>query len=278
MRRHAIGIAILWLILTVIAEVLIGVIPIPSPAGSQEGLGAHQTVYMLFYVAAPFFTFIWAMLIYTGITFRRRHGDTGEGPPILDSTPILLIWAAISFTVVIFLAGWGTFTLKEITSPDGPVGYHITVIGQQWYWTYRYPQFGGAQSRVLYLPVHHSIEFDINSLDVVHSFWIRDLDIKEDAVPGVVNHAYLEAKYVRSSNANGAYWVVCNELCGLYHGYMRSRIRVVPLATYLKWGKALQAKETANGLLKNLNQNGFGTNPPYYPPPVYPDPPQNQPT
>ena len=61
MRRHAIGIAIFWLILTVIAEVLIGVIPIPSPAGSQEGLGAHQTVYMLFYVAAPFFTFIWAM-------------------------------------------------------------------------------------------------------------------------------------------------------------------------------------------------------------------------
>jgi cytochrome c oxidase subunit II len=277
-RQHAIRIAILWVILTVIAEVLIGVIPIPSPAGSQEGLGAHQTVYMLFYLAAPFFTFIWAMLIYCGITFRRRAGDNDEGPPIADSTPMLLIWAAISFTVVIFLAGWGTFTLKEITSPDGPVKYHITAIGQQWYWTYRYPQFGGAQSPALVLPVKQSVEFDITSLDVVHSLWIRDLDIKEDAVPGVVNHAYVEAKYVRSSNANGAYWAVCNELCGLYHGYMRSRVKVVPLATYLSWGKALQAKETANGLLKNLNQNGFGTNPPYYPPPVYPGAPQNQPT
>jgi cytochrome c oxidase subunit 2 len=277
-RKHATRIALLWIVLTVIAELLIGVIPIPSPTGSREALGAHQTVYMLFYLAAPFFTFIWAMLIYAGITFRRRGTDSDDGPPITDSTPILLIWAAVSFTVVIFLAGWGSFTLKEITTPAGPGSYHITVIGQQWYWTYRYPQFGGAQTNLLVLPVNHSVEFDITSLDVVHSFWIRDLDIKEDAVPGVVNHAFLEATYVRSSNANGAYWVVCNELCGLYHGYMRSRVRVLPLASYLQWGKALQAKETANGLLKNLTQNGFGTNPPYYPPPVYPAAPQNQPT
>jgi cytochrome c oxidase subunit II len=278
LRRHAIRIAVLWVILTVIAMLLIGVLPIPSPTGSKEALGAHQTVYMLFYVAAPFFTFIWALLIYTCITFRRRAGDTGEGPPIADSTPILLIWAAVSFTVVVFLAGWGSFTLKEITTPDGPNSYHITVIGQQWYWTYRYPQFGGIQSSLLVLPVNHSVEFDVTSIDVVHSFWIRDLDVKMDAVPGVVNHTYVEASYVRSSNANGDYWVVCNELCGLYHGYMRSRLSVVSQAAYMKWGKALEAKERANGLLNNLNQNGFGTNPPYYPPPVYPGAPQNQPT
>jgi len=274
MRTHGIRIFAIWLVLTIIAEVFIGVVPVPSPVGSDEALGAHQTVYMLFYVAAPFFTFVWAMLIYNVVVFRRRGGDTGDGPPVSDSTPALLIWAAISFTAVVFLAGWGTFTLHEITQADGPNTQHIQVIGQQWIWTYRYPQFGGAESDVLVLPVKHSVEFDITSLDVVHSLWIRDLDIKEDAVPGVVNHAFLFARHTASSNQAGNNWVVCNELCGLYHGYMRSRMRIVPYAAWQAWGKALEAHERANGLLKTLPKYSSK----YFPPPVVPPAPQDQST
>jgi hypothetical protein len=70
----------------------------------------------------------------------------------------------------------------------------VQVIGQQWQWTYRYPSYGGMETHDLILPVHTPVRFDITSLDVVHSFWIYDYDIKEDAVPGVTNHAYFLAR------------------------------------------------------------------------------------
>ena len=149
---------------------------------------------------------------------------------------------------------------------------HIQVIGQQWFWTYRYPSYGGMESRVLYLPVRRSIEFDITSIDVVHSFWIYDLDVKEDAVPGVVNHAYLNARHTARSIANGQNWVVCNELCGLYHAYMRSRMAIVSPTAFHSWATKLEAKERKDGLLKYLPKTG----PPYFPPPVVPPAPQDQ--
>lgn len=276
MRRHVIGIAGIWIVLTVILEVLVAVLPIPSPIASDQALGEHQTVYMLFYVAVPFFTFIWAMLIYTLITFRWRRGEgDAEGPPLTDSTPALLMWAGISFVTVIFLAGWGTFTLHEITQPAGKgKTMHIQVIGQEWFWTYRYPSYGGAESKVLVLPMHRPIEFDITSLDVTHSLWIYGLDIKEDAVPGVVNHAFLYARYPVRSVQNGQNWVVCNELCGLYHGYMRSRMKVVSHSAFKSWATALETRERNNGLLKLLPKYHST----YFPPPVYPGIPQDQPT
>ncbi len=274
MRRHGLRILAIWLVLTIILEFLVAKLPVPSPTGSDEGLGEHQTVYMLFYVAIPFFTFIWAMLLYILPTFRARDADSGDGPPVTDSTPLLLLWAGISFVTVIFLAGWGTFTLHEITQPDGGKPLHIQVIGQQWYWTYRYPTYGGAESSVLVLPVHRSIELDVTSIDVVHSLWIYSLDIKEDAVPGVVNHAFLNATHTARSNQYGQNWVACNELCGLYHGYMRSRMRIVSHAAFKRWATALYHREKANGLLKNLPKY-HGE---YFPPPVYPPAPQDQST
>lgn len=272
MRKHAIRIAIWWIVLTAILEILVAKLPIPSPLGSNEALGEHQTIYMLFYVAVPFFTFIWAMLIHIMLNFRQKAGDTADGPPITDSTPLLLLWAGISFVTVIFLAGWGAFSLHEITQPDGANPMHIQVIGQQWFWTYRYPSYGGMESRELYLPVHRSIEFDITSIDVVHSLWIYNLDVKEDAVPGVVNHAFVNATHTASSIANGQNWVACNELCGLYHGYMRSRMHVVTGPAFNAWATNQEAIERRNGLLKILPP--FGQL--YYPPPVVPPAPQDQ--
>ena len=157
MRSHAVRIAIWWVVITVILEVLVAVLPIPSPIGSDEALGEHQTMYMLFYVAVPFFAFIWAMLIHIVLTFRGKPGDEGDGPPLKDSTPVLLLWAAdkLRHASSSWPAGVRSY-LHEITTPDGGKPMHIQVIGQQWFWTYRYPVLGGMESRVLYLPVHRS--------------------------------------------------------------------------------------------------------------------------
>lgn len=271
--RHGTRIAAIWLVASIVVEILIGIVPIPAPTGSREGLGEHQTVYMLFYVGAPIFVFIWVLFLYNLIVFRRRPNDEEERPAPPDSTPILFLWAGLSFTIVLFLAGWGTFTLKEIT--DAPtasvavaqttkggaksaVAVHqikpleVQVIGQEWLWTFRYPSYGGMETRDLMLPVNTPISLNVTSLDVVHSFWIYGYDIKEDAVPGVSNHAWLLPRTTSSYTEAGRDWVKCNELCGLWHGYMRSKLYVESRKAFASWATRQEQSEKASGLLKNL--------------------------
>ena len=271
--RHGTRIAGIWLVASAIIEILIGIVPIPAPTGSREGLGEHQTVYMLFYVGAPIFVFIWVLFLYNIIVFRRHSSDEVERPAPPDSTPILLLWAGLSFTIVLFLAGWGTFTLKEIT--DAPsvsvavaqttkggaksaVSFHavkpleVQVIGQEWLWTFRYPSYGGMETRDLVLPVNTPVSLNITSLDVVHSFWIYDYDIKEDAVPGISNHAWLLPRTTGGFTDSGRDWVKCNELCGLWHGYMHSRLYVESDSAFASWAKSQEQAEKSSGLLANL--------------------------
>jgi cytochrome c oxidase subunit II len=270
--RHGVRIAVIWLVVSIIVEVFVAILPIPSPTGSMEALGEHQTVYMLFYVGAPIFVFIWVLLVYNMVVFRHRAGDPDdERPAPPDSTPIMLLWAGLSFIIVLFLAGWGTFTLHEVTEqPHAPValaqdanGTHtkalptpkvlnIQVIGQEWFWTFRYPTYGGMETKELYVPVDTPIHFHVTSLDVVHSFWVYDYDVKEDAVPGVDNTAWMLARNTSSYNINGTDWVKCNELCGIWHGYMHNPLYVVSQSKFTSWAKKQYAYEKSTGLLKNL--------------------------
>jgi cytochrome c oxidase subunit 2 len=276
--RHGARISVIWVVASIIVEILVGALPIPSPTGSSEALGEHQTVYMLFYVGAPIFVFIWVLLLYTLIVFRHKPDQPDEDRPTPpDSPPILLLWAAISFLIVLFLAGWGTFTLKEITDqPNAPAvlaashrkvvvpaakPLDVQVIGQEWFWTFRYPKYGGMETKDLFLPVNTPIHFHVTSLDVVHSFWIYDYDVKEDAVPGVENTAWMLARHTSSFTTNGRDWVKCNELCGIWHGYMRNRLYVISQSAFKSWAQKQYNYEKSVGLLKYLPKYA----PVYYP-------------
>lgn len=298
--RHGIRIAAIWLVVSIIVEILIIFAPLPIPTGSSEAVGGRQTMYMLFYVGAPIFVFVWVLFLYNLINFRAQRGVDDEPAVPPDSTPVLLLWAGISFVIVLFLAGWGTFTLHEITSAPPPAvaavpvkhvrqgggtstsglvatASHpliVQVIGQQWTWTYRYPSFGGMETRELVVPVNALTQLHITSLDVVHSFWTYKYDIKEDAVPGVDNTAWFQPTQVASLSPYDNDTVKCNELCGIWHGYMRSALRVVPAATFVSWAKSQEAYEKKIGVLKILPRFSYV----YYPAANsnWPPPPQDQ--
>ena len=122
----------------------------------------------------------------------------------------------------------------------------VQVIGQQWVWTYRYPQFGGFESSVLYLPENTPVEFHVTSLDVIHSFWAYKLGVKADANPGVDNVAYT------SATALGGFEVRCNELCGIWHGAMYNSGYIVSPSAFASWATGVQSKEQADGVLTAL--------------------------
>ena len=151
------------------------------------------------------------------MVWRARPGDESDGPPIYGNTKVQATWIIGTTVIVLWLFVFGTV---ELVGPGGrgrrrgPVAdldagrnaerrpgpraandmLQVQVIGQQWDWTYRYPQFGGMESTVLYLPVDTPIEFHVTSLDVIHSFWAYKLGVKADANPGVDNVAYTTAK------------------------------------------------------------------------------------
>ena len=106
--------------------------------------------------------------------------------------------------IVLSLAAFGTYELAApgfagagagegpapIWKPTGGNVLQVQVIGQQWRFTYRYPQFGGFETTQLMLPVNRPVQFNVTSLDVIHSFWAYQLGVKADANPGVNNVAY----------------------------------------------------------------------------------------
>ena len=122
----------------------------------------------------------------------------------------------------------------------------VQVIGQQWAFTYRFPQFGGMESTQLLLPKGEQVRFNVTSLDVIHSFWAYQLGVKADANPGVNNVAFAKPQQL------GSFAVRCNELCGLWHGAMFNYGRVVTPAAFQVWARGLQAREARIGLLRDL--------------------------
>ena len=112
----------------------------------------------------------------------------------------------------------------------------VQVIGQQWAWTYRYPQFGGMESSELMLPVDTEVTFHVTSLDVIHSFWAYQLGVKADANPQVDNVAFATPK------ALGSVTVRCSELCGIWHGAMFNYGHVVSQTAFASWASGVQAQ------------------------------------
>jgi cytochrome c oxidase subunit II len=160
------------------------------------------------------------------------HGDTR-----LQTT-----WIVITSLIVLGLAAYGTYELEAhyghgsgsgpnpVTVPSGP-RLPVQVIAQQWLFTFRYPTLGDFETTQLVLPVGKTIEFQVTSLDVIHSFWAYKLGVKADANPGVNNIAFVKPTKIES------FWVRCAELCGLWHASMTGRGRVVSPAAFVAWVK-----------------------------------------
>ncbi len=124
--------------------------------------------------------------------------------------------------------GFGLFFLSEISAADGNA-LEVHVNGEQWLWDYEYTQYSGVHTTTLVLPVDRPVTFAITSTDVQHSFWIPALGVKQDAVPGETTRISV------TPNKIGEYEVRCAELCGLYHAYMQTPVKVVSDSDFDAW-------------------------------------------
>jgi cytochrome c oxidase subunit II len=202
-----------------------------------------DTLYdVLLICSVPVFVLVMTVAIYSVVKFRAKPGDMSDGAPIHGNTRLEIIWVTIPFLMVTGLAiyAWVLLNNVEAKQPNERI---VNVVGQQFTWHFQYAKQGldpgpcgnngGNQvtTNQLELAKDEHIYFRICARDVIHSFWVPEFRLKEDAVPGQTTHIRLTPDRI------GNYQVVCAELCGLGHSTMRVPVHVVQKAEFASWLK-----------------------------------------
>ncbi len=186
---------------------------------------------VLIWTSVPVFVTVTIIVLFSVRNFKMRPGEEQlDGPPIHGNTRLEVIWTALPAIVLVVLCSYAWIVLTDIEEAQANE-MRINVVGQQFAWTFEYPQAGGKpiKSTQLYLPVDRPVRFYVKALDVIHDFWVPAFRMKIDAVPGI------ETRYRVTPNRLGTYPVVCAELCGLGHSVMRATTRVVTPAEFNAW-------------------------------------------
>jgi cytochrome c oxidase subunit 2 len=213
----------------------------------------------------------WGLIMWAAIAYRRRQSDTGLPAQLRYNMPIETFFTIVPLILII---GFFAFTARDeaaIEAKNPHPDYTIQVFGKRWAWDFNYVTdnvySSGIQAQendanhiindslpVLYLPVGKTIEFDLESRDVNHSFWIVDFLYKKDMLPGQTNHWFV------TPEKEGTYRGKCAELCGEYHSLMLFTVKVVSQEEYDAYIQTLRDAGQTGQLSADLNTNNDGTN------------------
>jgi cytochrome c oxidase subunit 2 len=179
----------------------------------------------------------WGLMAWALIVYRRRKGETGIPVQFRYNMPIEALFTAVPLILVL---GFFAFTARDTAAIEAKIenpDVHISVIAKQWSWDFNYvdanvydsgiqAQFTGDEENImetlptLYLPVGKSVQIDLSSRDVIHSFWVVEFLYKKDMFPAMTNRMYF------TPLKEGTYVGKCAELCGEYHSMMLFNVKV----------------------------------------------------
>ena len=203
----------------------------------------HLVMYIL--LGVVFLVFI--TLFYICIRFKSSSNPIPM--KFKDNLALEIGWTILPVIILITIA-IPSFKILYRTEHIPASDMTVKVIGRQWYWTYQYPEHGEIsfdsnlipddqlrkdQKRLLdvdneaVIPVDTTVKFLVTSSDVIHSFTVPAFGRKIDAVPGRVNETWVNVK------KTGTYYGQCSELCGVGHGFMPIKIKVVSKEEFIKW-------------------------------------------
>lgn len=183
------------------------------------------------------FIYVLGILIYFMVRYKRRPDQPKDaiGLQIHDNHKLEFWWTLIPALFIVVLATISVKLFLEI-EPVNAQGNTLVVeaLGHQWYYTFRYPGINGEVGE-MHLPLGQPVTLHVSSYDVIHSFWVPDMRLKADMVPGLVN------TLVFTPTRLGRYPLVCTEFCGTLHGDMRSGTKNDKAWVYIDTPAAYQA-------------------------------------
>jgi cytochrome c oxidase subunit 2 len=203
---------------------------------------------ILIWLGTAVFVFVEAILLYALIRFRRRRGAPAPRQ-VHGNTTLEILWTIIPAVVLVFIAVPTVRTIFRTQGRPRPGALEVTVIGHQWWWEFRYPQFTaasqitapGVRGRIdtlvtaneLYLPLGRTVNFTLRSANVAHSFWVPQLGGKRDVLPNRTNYLWFTPDSVDAQAWNG----FCAEYCGASHANMRFRAFTVSPQDFEAWAR-----------------------------------------
>ena len=195
---------------------------------------------LLIVLGTIIFVFVEGILIYALIRFRRR-GTPRQPEHVHGNTTLEILWTIIPAVILVVIAIPTVRTIFRTGSAARADALQVEVIGHQWWWEFRYPQYttrnpnGRTDTLItaneLYLPLGRTVNFSLISKDVVHSFWVPSLAGKRDLIPNHVNYLWFTPDSTTAAAFNG----FCVEFCGASHANMRFRAFVVSPEQFQSW-------------------------------------------
>jgi cytochrome c oxidase subunit II len=173
---------------------------------------------------------VWGLILWAAFAYRRR--DTNLPPQTRYNLPIEFLYTVAPFTVIAALFFFTVQNQDELLDLSEEPDLTIGVVGQQWAWTFNYLDDDvydtgtTTDPTTLYLPVDQTVRFQLESPDVIHSFWVPSFYMKMDVIPGRTN------MFQATPNREGRFAGKCAELCGAYHSRMLFNVEVVSQNEY----------------------------------------------
>lgn len=190
----------------------------------------------VFWIAVFVFFLVEGLILYAVIKFRARPGQTDEPKQVHGNKRLELTWTIIPALLLAGIAFPTVATIFDITAKPGADKLAVKVVGHQWWWEYRYQNVKPAvvTANELVIPLNKPVYLELESADVIHSFWVPKLSGKQDVVPGRTNTLEFVA------TKPGEYFGQCAEFCAISHANMRLRVKALPPAEFDAWLKSQQ--------------------------------------
>jgi cytochrome c oxidase subunit II len=192
-------------------------------------------------VTGTIFAIVFGLLLYAAVKFRKRANDDLREPlQIYGSDQLEMAWTVIPVLIVIVLFMTSARVIHAVEDARRPPGtIEVTVIGHQFWWEYRYPQYGFVTANELHVPVsdpgHPTPTFlKLLSADTDHSFWIPRLAGKTDLIPNHPNSTWIDP------HEAGLYLGQCAQYCGTQHAKMLLRASVDSRPDFDRWVRGQQ--------------------------------------
>ncbi|CCG03016.1 cytochrome c oxidase subunit II [Blastococcus saxobsidens] len=210
---------------------------------------------------------VWALIAYTVIAHRKKSDELPRQTAY--NLPLEIVYTIIPFAIIAGLFFFTVVTQNEVLDRDEEPDTTIAVNAFKWNWQFVYPETAGPDGEpvdtvgtsteipILVVPTDQTVQFELASADVIHSFWVPDFLFKLDVIPG--NENGRDNVFQVTVREEGAYVGRCAELCGTYHAYMNFEVRAVPGDVYDAYLEAREEGLSTYEALEEIGEEGVAS-------------------